>query len=84
MFLIKRTNFYIIGLIRFVGEKKPLTPDVLTMCFCVVGGLKCYACYDDRSPCNKTEKCPQGLDRCFSVDLNGEGNFSFSVSETSL
>ena len=47
--LDQQTHFYVNIWIRSVVEKitfqHHLSRDVLTMCFCVVGGLRCYLCF---------------------------------------
>ena len=80
MSLTKQTHVYVTGVIRsVVGKKQAFTPaygDVLTMCFCVVGGLRCYLCASTEfspSKCNDTIDCPMNMDRCFSMTTDVMG-----------
>ncbi|KAK0137214.1 hypothetical protein N1851_026591 [Merluccius polli] len=37
------------------------------MCFCLVGGLKCYECVASTTPCTTNSTCEERFDRCYSV-----------------
>ncbi|KAK0137213.1 hypothetical protein N1851_026590 [Merluccius polli] len=36
------------------------------MCFCLVGGLKCYECVASTTPCTTNSTCEERFDRCYS------------------